>query len=131
MSQKIVELLRDRAMSGRMEVRDKQLMLEAADELEKLLINNPKSNNSEVISNKQITQYDQIKAMTLDEMASFFAYLYKKDIIATADRYICQKCKAEHGGHCPISDDEKCLYDLSDKATIKLWLEGEAYDEKS
>ena len=34
MSKEIVELLRDRAMVGRMEVRDKQLMLKAADEIE-------------------------------------------------------------------------------------------------
>ena len=34
--EKMVELLRDRAMVGRMEVRDKQLMLEAADRLEML-----------------------------------------------------------------------------------------------
>lgn len=75
---------------------------------------------------KPKTLYDRIKSMTLDEMASFFADVYKDDIIATADRYICRKCKAEHGGHCPIGDDDKCLYDNSDKETIKLWLEGRA-----
>ena len=73
------------------------------------------------------TLYDRIKAMTLDEMVSFLAYLYKKDIIAEADRYICRKCKEEHGGHCPIGDDDTCLYDMSDKDTIKLWLEGDGY----
>ena len=76
---------------------------------------------------KIITLYDRIKAMPLDEMASFFAYLYSSDIIAEADRYICRKCKEEHGWHCPIGDDDKCLYELSDKETIKLWLQGGAY----
>ena len=35
MNKNIIELLRERALTGRMEVRDKQLMLNAADELEK------------------------------------------------------------------------------------------------
>jgi hypothetical protein len=74
-----------------------------------------------------ITLYDRIKAMPLEEMASFFAYLNQRNILETADRYICGKCKADHGGHCPIGDDDDCLYDLSDKDTIKLWLEGEGY----
>lgn len=77
------------------------------------------------------TVFDRIKAMSLDEMAAFFAELYHDDIIATADRYICRKCKSEHGGHCPVGDDDKCLYDNSDKETIKLWLEGGADDEES
>lgn len=34
MNEKIIELLRERAMVGRMEVRDKQLMLEASKKLE-------------------------------------------------------------------------------------------------
>lgn len=34
MNKEIAELLRERAMVGRMAVRDKQLMLEAADEIE-------------------------------------------------------------------------------------------------
>ena len=75
-----------------------------------------------------ITLYDRIKAMPIDEMASFFVYLEQNQIITTADRYICQKCKSEHGGHCPIGD-EKCLYDMSNKETIKYWLEGSAYGE--
>ena len=74
--------------------------------------------------------FEKIKAMSLDEMATFLAKTYKDDIIATADRYICRKCKVEHGGHCPIRDDDKCLYDCSDEATIKLWLEGSADGEK-
>ncbi len=36
MSKEIAELLRERAMVGRMAVRDKQLMLEAADEIENI-----------------------------------------------------------------------------------------------
>lgn len=36
MSKEIAELLRERAMVGRMTVRDKQLMLEAADEIENI-----------------------------------------------------------------------------------------------
>ena len=70
------------------------------------------------------TLFDKIKEMSLDELATFLAYNYKHDMIAMADRYICRKCKAKHGG-CPITDDEPCLYDLSDQETIKLWLEGE------
>lgn len=84
---------------------------------DELLINDPKG--------EIITLYDRIKAMTLDEMASFFVYLARNQIITTADRYICRKCKSEHGGRCPIGDDEKCLYDMSNKETIKYWLEGE------
>lgn len=74
------------------------------------------------------TLYDRIKAMPLDEMASFFVYLEQNHIITVADRYICRKCKLEHGNHCPIGDDDKCLYDLSDKETIKLWLKKGAYE---
>ena len=77
------------------------------------------------------TNYEWIKDMPLEEMASFFVYLNNRNIMATADRYICRKCKKDHGGHCPIRDDDKCLHDLSDKETIKLWLEGEAYGEES
>jgi hypothetical protein len=36
MGKKIAELLRERAMVGRMTVRDKQLMLEAADKIENI-----------------------------------------------------------------------------------------------
>lgn len=72
------------------------------------------------------TIYDRIKAMTIDEMVDFFAHLEKDGIITTADRYICRKCKAEHEGHCPINDNDNCLYDLSNKETIRLWLEGGA-----
>ena len=82
------------------------------------------------MNGKTITLYERIKAMSLDEMAAFLAKIYHDDIIATADRYICRKCKSEHGGHCPIGDDDKCLYDNSDKETIKLWLEGSVNDEK-
>lgn len=74
-----------------------------------------------------ITWYEQIKAMSIDEMASFLTYLNTRGVLETADRYICRKCKEEHGGHCTIGDDDKCLYDLDDKATIKMWLSGDAY----
>lgn len=77
-----------------------------------------------------MTLYERIKSMSLDELASFLTYLESRGIIATADRYICRKCKAEHGGRCLIGDDDKCLYDAGTKETIKLWLEGEA-DEVS
>lgn len=36
MNKEIADLLRERAMIGRMDVRDKQLMLEAADEIENI-----------------------------------------------------------------------------------------------
>ena len=67
--------------------------------------------------------YEKIKAMSLEEMVSFLADLERKTIIATADKYICQKCKSEHGGRCPIGDDDECLYDMGNEETIKLWLE--------
>lgn len=70
------------------------------------------------------TNYDRIKNMSLDEMTKFFTDLVHTDIITTADHYICQKCKAEHNGECPIGDDDNCLYDSSDYITIKLWLTG-------
>lgn len=76
---------------------------------------------------KVITWYERIKAMPIDEMASFLTYLKTRGVLETADRYICQKCKEEHGGRCSIGDDDKCLYDMGDKDTIKLWLEGDAY----
>ena len=138
---------------------------------EKLLINNPKSNNSEDMSNNELIQmyndlgdifleeyekrriitpqntaekmtakgyrkqmqeevktlYDRIKAMPFDELVSFFVYLSQRGIIETADKYICRKCKADHGGNCPVSDDDLCLYEVNDKETIKLWLGGDAY----
>lgn len=74
--------------------------------------------------NEATTVYERIKAMSLDEMVSFFVYLAEKQIIETADNYICRKCRAEHGGDCPCND-ENCLYDLSPEATIRLWLEKE------
>ena len=78
-----------------------------------------------------MTIYENIKNMTLDEMVSFFADVNKRGIIESADRAICRKCKAEHGNHCPIRDDEGCLYDLTDEATIKLWLEMGENDDAS
>lgn len=74
------------------------------------------------------TNFDRIKSMTVDEMASYFAYISGRDygFITVADHYICCKCKKEHGGECPVSDDEKCLYENDNTSTIKYWLEGEA-----
>ena len=72
----------------------------------------------------EITLFERIKAMSLDEMATFLANIYHDDIIVTADKYICRKCKLEHGGHCPVGDNDECLYENNDKETIKLWLEG-------
>ena len=76
---------------------------------------------------KVITWYERIKAMPIDEMASFLTYLKTRGVLETADRYICKKCKDEHGGRCSIGDDDKCLYDMGDKETIKMWLEGDGY----
>jgi hypothetical protein len=70
--------------------------------------------------------YERIKAMSIDEMAAFIVGLDKGGVLATADRYICRKCKAEHGGRCEMCEDDKCLYDMGDKETIKMWLEGDA-----
>ena len=84
---------------------------------------------ADVVPKSEVTTlYDRIKAMPFDEFVSFFVYLNQRSIIETADRQICRKCKKEHGGHCPVGDDDKCLYELSDKETIKLWLKGKAYE---
>ena len=71
------------------------------------------------------TNYDRIRSMGLEEMVKFFTDLVHTDIITTADRYICQKCKTEHNGECPIGDNDECLYDASDYVTIKMWLTGD------
>ena len=73
------------------------------------------------------TNYERIKSMTIDDMASFFASVSEScgDFIQMADRYICQKCKKEHGGKCPVSDGDRCLYEYDDVTTLKYWLEGE------
>lgn len=78
-----------------------------------------------------MNNYDRIKAMTIEEMTSFFAKIDKVSggVIRIADHYICQKCKNEHNGKCPMGDDEKCLYDNDNTSTIKYWLEGEANDD--
>jgi hypothetical protein len=78
---------------------------------------------------ENMTNHERIKNMTLDEMAAFFAKMSAKGFIETADKVICRKCKADHGGHCPIEGDEGCLYEMSDKDTLKLWLEMGETDE--
>lgn len=74
------------------------------------------------------TNYDRIRMMTVDEMASYFAYISERSdgFIQIADHYICKKCKKEHGGKCPVRDDEKCLYENDNTNTLKYWLEGKA-----
>ena len=73
------------------------------------------------------TNYDRIRDMSIDEMASFFADVNERGsgFIGIADHYICQKCKREHGGECPVSDDQPCIYENDNASTIKLWLQGE------
>ncbi len=72
------------------------------------------------------TNFDRIKAMSVDELASFLAEkAVNGDFIVMADGYICSKCKRENGGHCPTPDDSDCMYNEDDTATIKRWLEGE------
>ena len=75
-----------------------------------------------------LTLYERIKAMPFEEMVSFFVYLNERSIIERADSVICRRCKSEHRNYCPIGDDDKCLYDMNDKDTIKLWLGGKAYE---
>lgn len=48
--------------------------------------------------NTNKTLYERIKAMTMDDMVSFFVSLDRNGIVITADRYVCRKCKQEHGG---------------------------------
>lgn len=72
--------------------------------------------------------FDRIKSMSLDELASFFADLASRGdgIIEMADSYICRRCKRGNGGHCPVDiDTEPCLYDAANTQTMKYWLEGE------
>lgn len=70
--------------------------------------------------------FDRIKAMSLDEMVAFFVKIESGGLITAADRAICGKCYREHNNSCPMVGD-KCLYDMSDEDTIKLWLTGEYY----
>ena len=74
-----------------------------------------------------MSNYDKIKAMSVDELASFLAENAVNGgvFIGMADGYICRKCKRENGGHCPVPDDVGCLFNEDDAATIKRWLEGE------
>ena len=110
---------------------NRDLLDRAADRIEELenelLIKSPKSNNSEDMSNKQTdTNYDRIKNMSLDEMTAFFVGLTRDDILTVADRYICKRCKAEHGGKCSMSyNDDECLYNYDKAKTIETWLKGE------
>ena len=78
-----------------------------------------------------MSNYDRIKAMSVDEFASFLAENAVEGgaFIGMADRYICRKCKMENGGQCPAPDDGDCLYVEDDTATIKRWLEGEVADD--
>ena len=73
------------------------------------------------------TNFDRLKAMSVDELASFLAEHATENgaFIQMADSYICRKCKRDNGGHCPTPDDSDCMYMEDDTATIKRWLEGE------
>ncbi len=76
-----------------------------------------------------VTNFDRIKAMSVDELASFIAENSENGgFIMMADRYICRKCKRENGGRCPTPDDSDCMYSEDDTATIKRWLEGEVQE---
>ena len=75
------------------------------------------------------TNYDRIKNMSLDEMTAFLTELDSTSVLTVADRYICKKCKAEHGGKCSMSyNDDECLYNFDKVKTIKTWLMGEQDD---
>lgn len=104
---------------------DTVLLMAVADVLEMSL--DELVGRTETKADAPITWYDRIKAMPIDEMASFLAYLDARGVLATADRHICRKCKAESGGHCSISDNDKCRYDMGVKDTLKLWLESDGY----
>ena len=72
------------------------------------------------------TNFDRIKYMSVDELASFIVEVSNSGgFITMADRYICTKCQREHGGRCPTPDDIGCMFDNDCTATIKRWLEGE------
>lgn len=76
---------------------------------------------------KVTTNFDRLKAMSVDELASFLANnaVEGGQFIQMADSYICRKCKKRNGGQCPVPDDVGCLFLEDDTATIKRWLEGE------
>ena len=74
-----------------------------------------------------VTNFDRLKAMSIDELASFLAKNATEGgaFIQMADSYICRNCKKRNGGHCPVPDDVGCLFLEDDTVTIKRWLEGE------
>lgn len=74
-----------------------------------------------------VTNFDRLKSMTVDELASFLANnaVEGGQFIQMADSYICRNCKKKNGGRCPTPDDSDCMYSEDDTATIKRWLEGE------
>ncbi len=69
----------------------------------------------------KITLFDQIKGMSVTELAEF---LEKNgtQFIRKADDYMCKRCKKSHGGNCPYAE-ERCLYEnRSDADLIREWL---------
>lgn len=76
---------------------------------------------------KVTTNFDRLKAMSVDELASFLANNAVEGgaFIQMADSYLCRNCKKRNGGRCPVPDDSNCLFLEDDTTTIKSWLEGE------
>jgi excisionase family DNA binding protein len=74
----------------------------------------------------ELTLYERIKAMSLDEMASFLAEY--EHIEAT--NYNCSRCEKEHGGECLIDEKNLDGCPWTKEETVKRWLESKTQTKK-
>ena len=75
------------------------------------------------VESKQVpkkTLFDEIKEMSVTDLADFLTDV--EPIPHRVDRYICRKCKKEHGGKCPCNDGD-CLYgSYTESDLTREWL---------
>ena len=69
---------------------------------------------------KRITLFDQIKGMSVTELAEFLDS--EVSIIRQAEKYSCNKCKKAHNGICPANDDICVIGKWTDAELIREWL---------
>ena len=63
---------------------------------------------------------DKIRGMFVTELADFLSDV--EPIPHRVDRYVCRKCKKEHGGKCPCNDGD-CLYgSYTESDLTREWL---------
>ena len=67
-----------------------------------------------------MTLYDQIKEMSVTELAEFLAS--NEPLIRKAERYLCNKCKNQHNNKCPCNDGECLIGNWSDADCIRQFL---------